>query len=140
MSTEQEWLSATVRREEAEVLARFAYQHRNLLDDQSYSRAVWFQLEALSTSEIDDYLRDLDELEDTVRRDMEHGNGCHLLLVLTGAGYRDMVFALRDDGADVERVSRNLIAKYPERLSARVLQEPRFGPYAALVSSVRTSI
>jgi hypothetical protein len=137
---EQQWLSATIKCEEGEVLARFAYQYRELIRDSSYTRSAWFQLEAIPTAELDDYLRDLDELEDAVRRGMENCYGCHMLLALTGAGYRDLVFAMRDDAAEAEQAIQLLEAAYPDRLDAKVFQSPKFGPYAALVSRVKEPI
>lgn len=132
---EQQWLSATLKSEEGDVYARFAHHLRDVLSD-SQSRSVWFHLDALPTAEFDDYMRDLDKLEDAVKCRMEKIHGCKMLLVLTGAGYRDLVFALRDDAEAVDEAFQTLAADHPNRLHSKVFQGPKFGPFAALVSRV----
>ncbi len=133
---EQQWLSATLKSEDGDVYARFAYHLRDVLSDSQFSRAVWSQLEALPTADLDDYMRDLDELEDAVKCGMERIHGCTMLLVLTGAGYRDLVFALRDDAEAIEEAIQSLAAEHPNRLHTKVYQGPKFGPFEALVSRV----
>lgn len=133
---EQQWLSATLKTEEGDVYARVAYHLRDVLSDSQYSRSVWFQLDALPTAEFDDYIRDLDELEDAVKCGMEKIHGCKMLLVLTGAGYRDLVFALRDDAEAIEEAIQALAADHPNRWHSKVFQSPKFGPFPALVSRV----
>lgn len=89
MDMEQQWLSATLKSEEGNVYARFAYHLRGLLSNSQYLRSVWFQLDALLTAQFDDFMRDLDEPEDAAKCGMERIYGCKMLLALAGAGYRD---------------------------------------------------
>lgn len=140
MSTQQQWLSATIKLDEGEVPARFAYHHRQLLSDSNCSRSAWSHLEGLSTTELDDYLRDLDELEDLVRRRMEECDGCYMLLALSGAGYRDLVFAICGGAPAAEEAIRALAAEHTDRLRVRHFQSPKFGPFAGLVSRVKDPI
>lgn len=133
---QQQWLLATLKSEEGDVYARFAYHLRDVLSDSQHLRSVWFQLESLPTAQLDDYMRDFDELEDAIKQGMEKVHGCKMLLALTGAGYRDLVFALRDDAKAVEEAIQTLSAQHPNRLHCKVFQSPKFGPFAALVSRV----
>ena len=59
-----------------------------------------------------------------------------MLLVLTGAGYRDLVFALRDDAQAVEKAIQALADEHPNRLHSKIFQSPKFGSFPALVSRV----
>lgn len=134
MNTEQDWLLATLKREDGDVLARFAYHHRYVIGDPSYSRTAWFELESSSVVDLDLYLGELDKLEDRIRARIESSMKSQLILVLSGAGYRDLVFALKEDDFEAQVAIDQICSECPDQVSVKVHQGQSFGPFSSLVA------
>lgn len=140
MNEAQKWLLATIKRKDGDVYARFAYHHHIVLGNPAYSRAAWIELESLPVVDLDEYQGGLDALEDRVREKIEKSMKNLLLLVLTDAGYRDLVFALREDDDEVQGVISEIESDLAGRVKAHIHEGQNFGPYAALVSRIKTPI
>lgn len=134
------WITSTIHTAEGEVFARFDFDSRFVLHDEKYSGAIWFDLEPIQTSDVDEYFRDLDQLEDSIGAAMEQCRDCHLLLVLTEASGRELAFAYGGAESDAVDTIASLTAALPDRFKARILRQPQFGPFAALVRRFESGI
>ena len=129
----EDWKVATIRSEEGDVLARFDFSRRFVLHDIGFSRAIWFDLTPGNTSDIDEYLRSLDSLEDTVRCSMARLANCHMLIALSDATGRQLVFAHSGERALAEEAALSIQSNSQGNVSATILGHPQFGPFATLV-------
>ena len=135
MNNNSTWFSGTIGKEESKEYVRFNYAHKNILYDDRFGKAIWFETQGINTNDIDEYQKYLDDLEDTIRSTMEKCEECHLILTLTGAGYRDLVFAYGGPDMGFDTSIKNLIHANPERFNVKV-QNNNFGPYKALIENI----
>jgi hypothetical protein len=128
-----DWRIATLRSSEGDVLARFDFSRRFVLRDPAFSRAIWFDLTPGIASGIDEYLAALDSLEDAVRSSMSRCGSCHMLVSLSDAAGRQLVFAYSGALSVAEAAVLSLQSDSQGDVQANILDSPRFGPFAALV-------
>lgn len=129
------WHVARVRSPDGDTIARFRTDSSDLLGNADFPAALWVQIDPSQTHELDALLGELDAIEDAVVRRVETEHGGRLLVSLTGAGYRDLVFAMPDRMNLVLRTVEEVSANRGNCLQAQLFPEQRFGPYPALLKT-----
>ena len=129
------WLVAEIQNDKGSLHLRFNYGKRQIANDPSFSKMIVFETVAVETNDSDEYIANLDSLEDAVKERMEAIDGCVLLLTRTGAGFRDLLFACRGGEKGFDAPIRKLISDFPERMNVRV-EEPDWHLFNALADQV----
>jgi len=134
------WQVAQMRSPEGDLLARFRTDCSGLIGDSTYSQALWVKVDPLATSDLDALLGKLDAIEDAVMKVVEEEHKGVLLVTLTGAGYRDLVFAVQAGGDLVRQAVDEVSAAWGNTLQASLYREQKFGPYRALLRASEGAI
>lgn len=134
------WQVAQLRSPEGDTIARFRTDCSGLLGDSNFPAALWVKVDPPDAGDLDALLTELDAIEDAVMRVVEGEHGGRLLVTLTGAGRRDLVFALQGGGNLVLRAVAEVSATRGNCLQASLYPEQRFGPYQALLKAAARAI
>jgi hypothetical protein len=128
------WCVTEINGPDGAVVARFRIDRTSVIGDPMFTSSLWVQVDATHLPDLNSVLQHLDRVEDEVTPLIEREDLGRLLVTLTGAAYRDLVFAVNGDAslaiAPLQARSDRLGAK----LDIELFHGQRFGPYAWLVS------
>ncbi len=134
------WRVAEISGPGGDVVARFRIDSCGILGDPSYAKALWVQVDSPADSDLDQVLEHLNAVEDDVAKIVESKHGARLLVTLTGADYRDLVFAVPKGDEGVLRDVRKYAEMSGLLLGVQLHPGQKFGPYAALVRRAARTI
>lgn len=134
------WQVAQLRSPEGDTVARFRTDCSSLLGDSRFPGALWVKVDPPDMDDLDALLSELDAIEDAVMRIVEGEHGGRLLVTLTGAGCRDLVFAVQGRGNQLLQAVGAVSATRGNCLHASLYPEQRFGPYQALLKASARAI
>ena len=129
------WKVAEISGPDGDVIARFRSDSYSVLGNPMYGTAFWVGIDSPPMGELEDLLKHLDSVEDRVAQIVESEHGGRLLVTMTGAGYRDLVFAVSGSADALHREVREYSDSTGLQLSLQVHVGQKFGPYASLVGA-----
>ena len=130
-----EWKVAWLHGPEGDTIARFRADRSAVVGDPRYPGALWVQIDPPEASDLDTLLTQLDTAEDQIAHLVELENQGCLLVALTGAGFRDLIFAVGVNGDSLVQAVAGCLCASGSSVQAQFYAEQRFGPFAKLVGT-----
>lgn len=133
----EKWGVAEIRSDQGVEIVRFCVDHSAVLTSSNYKRSIWVNVFSGEGSDLDGMLDNLNRLEDAVTAELEQPSECLLLLTISDACSKTLVFAVGGGAEDLEDKIARVLGVGNGSVDVRVFDARKFGPYGSLIK--RTS-